>query len=114
MNGNESKSRAVEVMVRMEYEHGLQDELHKMSEVKLESKFNLTRHDAISLWNVIHDGDSDRTVYGLPTEHSEVLREMLVEALHQGLDGYTYQETFVIRAFLSDIGYAVGLVVNSR
>jgi len=112
MNGNESKLRAVEVMVRMEYENGLQDELHEMSEVKLESKFNLTRHDAVSLWCVIHDSDPDHTIYNLPTEHSEVLREMLIEALHQGLDGYTYEETFVIRAFLSDIGYAVGLVVK--
>jgi len=103
-----SRSRAVQVMYDMNTDESFDCDAHDaMTKEQLQERYDLEDNDATVLWLVIHESDPDRVLYGLKDRNSHLLSTTVTEAHHQGLDGWTIEDQFVIRAFLSDLGYAV-------
>lgn len=48
-------------------------------------------------------------MYNVPKEKAGSVLEMIQESLHQGMDGFSREEQFVINMFLNDIAFAVSL-----
>jgi len=114
MNGSTysdtSRSRAVQVIYDMEHDESFDCEAHEaMSKEQLQERYDLEDDDASVLWLGLHWSDPNRGLYGLKDHNSHLLSETVTEAMHQGLDGWSPEDLFVIKAFLSDIGYAVHL-----
>jgi len=103
-----SRSRAVQVMFDYESDMDFDYDAHDaMSKEQLQERYDLEDDDASVLWLVLHESDPDRVLYGLKDHNSHLLSMTITESSHQGHDGWTIEDLFVIRAFLSDIGYAV-------
>ena len=71
-------------------------------------EFGLDRSDAYTLKLGCQCGAD--SMYGMGTDNPDEanrLAWMITEALHQGLDGWTEYEQFVITCFLNDIANAV-------
>jgi hypothetical protein len=107
-----SRLRAVQVMVEMENEGSMFDILLGMSINELQTEYELDYHDASSLWYVIHDREVDYSVYQMKEKFSKVLLETLVESVHQSFEGWSDDDQFVIRAYLADITYGVGVTLG--
>ena len=88
------------------------DDMQGWSDSDFQLRYGVDEEDAGLLWLVVQSRvDSRRSVYDMnPTR----VGEMIQEALHQGLDGWTIKQGLVIQAFLSDIGYAVSQVEQDK
>ncbi len=104
-----SRMRAVEVMLR-EGNCMNRPDILGLTEDELGDKYNLEPEDASNLWWVLHDDDADKSVYRLPEESGQKFLELVQESIHQGIDGFTDQERFVIRRYLADIAYGLSVI----
>ncbi len=101
------RERAVQLTVDVETVSGLAELLTPMSVDQLVEDYGLTFGNASMVWDVIHDNDPDRCTYRLKDERAVEFLHMVQESIHQGHDGYTEHERCTIRAFLSDITFAI-------
>ncbi len=71
---------------------------------QLETMYGLDNEDAGQLHILIQDSFEPR---GWATEPAQDLKDMLGEAEHEGFDGWSDSDRFVIMAFLADISKAL-------
>ncbi len=79
---------------RMEY--GIED---------LMSSYQIDNESAKSLFDMIH-----RKYLSLSDCPSEMIKEMILESLHQGLDGWNEEESKIIDDYISDILLAINSI----
>ena len=108
MNRN-SQEQAVDLLARIDATD-LWDHYETLTPEELAKECRLDEDIAHIVWyNIQSRTDGKYSLYSLCFNRAEEVANMIGEALHQGLDGWTPYQQMVIEAFLADIAYAVTL-----
>lgn len=84
------------------------DDIREYDVGLLQRRFDLTEPDATVLWLAIQSRtDPRRDIYKTHKVNYHLIGEYVIEALHQGLDGWTVEQGLVIQAFLADIAWGI-------
>lgn len=99
-----SRVRAAMLMLSVDDFQDAHDEYAQYNSDDQLDRLQLTAEDS-EYFRWILRSKSDRTIdpYHFPTHHPEEFAGAVMECIHGGFGGWSLEDQFVIRAFLSDI-----------